>query len=391
MKHKTAGSIAAVVAIALIAPVLRARPAAAGRGSRINQSLAVTGVDPNARGHAQVVISQSANGMHGKLVVKAAGLDPNSKYEVDLQGVPIGTLVTNPAGSGRAVFNTQPHGHDQLLGVDPRGKDVELRNTSGNGVLQANMPAGTADPTQIQCCVPNGHDQPECESETADQCTAAGGSNMGVGSCIPNPCASTTTPTPAADIVCCKPDDNGTECDLTSAAECSKDGGINVGAGSCDSNPCAATTPQNPETIQCCLSGDSGDSEAECEDRTPDKCTADGGTNMGTGTCHPNPCSQTPASDQVRCCLAGDSGQSECEERTADQCTAQGGTNIGAGSCEQHPCAASPAPTPAQDKTRCCVTNDGQETECENRTPDQCAAHGGKDIGAGSCDPNPCG
>jgi hypothetical protein len=208
---------------------------------------------------------------------------------------------------------------------------------------------------------------------------------------MPNPCE-TTTPPAADDIVCCKPDDHGPECDQSSAAECSRENGINLGAGSCDPNPCTSTTPQNPETIQCCLTGgDSGESEAECEDRTPDRCMAQGGINMGAGTCHPNPCSPTPTGDQIRCCLSSDSGHVECEQRTADQCMAQGGTNAGAGSCDEHPCAASPAPTPQPDKIRCCVSSDGHETECEQRTADECTAHGGMNLGAGSCDPNPCG
>jgi hypothetical protein len=39
---------------------------------------------------------------------------------------------------------------------------------------------------------------------------------------------------------------------------------------------------------------------------------------------------------------------------------------------------------------RCCVPDDGGP-KCEDRTPAECAARGGIDLGAGSCTPNPCG
>jgi hypothetical protein len=31
------------------------------------------------------------------------------------------------------------------------------------------------------------------------------------------------------------------------------------------------------------------------------------------------------------------------------------------------------------------------ESVCEDFSPEHCAAEGGTDIGAGSCEPNPCG
>lgn len=38
---------------------------------------------------------------------------------------------------------------------------------------------------------------------------------------------------------------------------------------------------------------------------------------------------------------------------------------------------------------RCCVPDDAGP-ECEDRTPAECAARGGVNLGAGSCSPNPC-
>lgn len=41
------------------------------------------------------------------------------------------------------------------------------------------------------------------------------------------------------------------------------------------------------------------------------------------------------------------------------------------------------------DDIRCCVSDDGGP-KCEDRTPYECAARGGVNLGAGSCNPNPC-
>ncbi|MBI3769914.1 MAG: hypothetical protein HY271_15685 [Deltaproteobacteria bacterium] len=75
----------------------------------------------------------------------------------------------------------------------------------------------------------------ECEEQTADECTALGGTNLGTGTCDPNPCAS---PPPAGDIQCCRIDNGVSECDEETADECTADGGTNLGAGTCDPSPC---------------------------------------------------------------------------------------------------------------------------------------------------------
>ncbi len=88
----------------------------------------------------------------------------------------------------------------------------------------------------------------------------------------------------------------------------------------------------------------------------------------------------------VRCCLPDDSG-TECEDRTPAECAAQGGVDLGPGSCLPDPCGG--ATSPGSD-IRCCLPDDSGP-ECEDRTAAECAAQGGVNIGAGSCLPNPCG
>lgn len=90
----------------------------------------------------------------------------------------------------------------------------------------------------------------------------------------------------------------------------------------------------------------------------------------------------------TRCCLpdGGGDGAPECEDRTPAECAAQGGIDLGPGSCLPNPCEGS-TPPPAGSDIRCCVPDGGGDgpAECEDRTPAQCAALGGVIIGAGTC------
>ncbi len=103
---------------------------------------------------------------------------------------------------------------------------------------------------------------------------------------------------------------------------------------------------------RCCLPDGGGDGPDECEDRTPAECAAQGGIDLGPGSCLPNPCGGgTPppgGGGDVRCCLpdGGGDGPAECEDRTPAECAAQGGINIGAGVCAPGACEATPPPPP---------------------------------------------
>jgi hypothetical protein len=190
---------------------------------------------------------------------------------VTLDGVRIGGFTTRRGGAGRARFDTRPRGSDQLLGVDPRGKVVALVSAGGAVVLQTTVGSGTLDPNDVRCCLPD-DSGPECEDRTATECAAAGGVDLGPGSCLPNPCSSPALP-PAGDIRCCIPDDSGPECEDRTPAECSAQGGVNIGAGSCDPNPClpagATTTTLPGGTTTTTVPGSaSGSVRVRCERRS---------------------------------------------------------------------------------------------------------------------------
>ncbi len=287
-----------VLGVTLVVP----RPACASR-ARVKQPLRPTGVDADAAGMANLMVS----GSHGNLKVNARHLNRSARYALSVGGVRVGTFATSRGGAGRVRFSSVPHGRDQLLGVDPRGKTMRVSDENGEDVLVGDMPDDTEDPNAIRCCLPE-HDEAECEDLTAEQCQTAGGSNLGAGSCMPTPCA----PTPGGDqIRCCAADDGdnseGAECELSTDARCSEHHGTNLGPGTCEPNPCAPTTP---EAIRCCLADHHGDGHTddgedahgdgeqeapECEALSHDHCLAEGGADIGPGGCEPNPCVGSPS------------------------------------------------------------------------------------------------
>jgi hypothetical protein len=125
--------------------------------------------------------------MQGSLTIKARGLAPKSTFGVLIGGAPIGTLRTSSLGSGRARFRPQPRGRDQKLTVDPRGKLVAVTNGNGEDVLEGDISDPTT-PGGIACCL-NTPDQQGCDELLAADCTAAGGTDAGTGTCEPDPCA----------------------------------------------------------------------------------------------------------------------------------------------------------------------------------------------------------
>jgi hypothetical protein len=277
-------------------------PSAAFAASHIKAGLVATGKDPDARGRANLLV----RGSKGKLALTAHRLNAGATFEVIVDGVRIGTLSTGRSGKGKARFSTRPHAADQLLGVDPRGKLLQVRDEDGDDVLETEMP-DDAEPGAIRCCVAD-DDESECEAESPEECAAEGGVDMGEGSCMPNPCSTTS---PGDPVRCCIPD--GLECEERTAEECSAHHGINIGAGECDDDPCGPIPP-GEEEIRCCIAeheaetgrhrdhddgdhdDDDGDDDApECEHLTETACVALGGTSLGAGSCEPNPCSASPS------------------------------------------------------------------------------------------------
>ncbi len=255
------------------------------RSVRMRSALAPTSADANARGQ----VGLGVRGSDGVFDVKASRLDRSRGYDVVVGGVKVGDLQTNGSGSGRLRFRSQPRSKDRVLGFDPRGKSITLRNGAGNDVLVGSLPDDGTDPAATACCVPDDGGGAECEDLTADACAAAGGSPTQATSCMPDPCAATPSSTA---VVCCtnETEDDGseTECESEdSATDCTADGGTVVEATACDPNPCAPTPPPAGDVVACCVAGDE---HAECEDRTAEACAAENGTVVAGTTCDADPC-----------------------------------------------------------------------------------------------------
>ncbi len=291
-----------VISVSMVFAMAALMPCAANARS-VKQSLRPTGVEPNAQGVAAASIHAKAN--RGRFRVSGRNLKPGKTFGISVAGVRIGSLTTNAAGAGVARFTSPQRANAQHLGVDPRGKLVEVSDDQGEDVMEGHMPDDADDQGNVQCCLADDDDDDgaECEETTADECATKGGTNLGTGTCFPNPCP---TSQPMPDIQCCLPDDDGPECEEESAAECSADGGVNMGAGACDPNPCAGTPPN---VVRCCVShgdqgeqGDQGEHEGEpqtetpeCEQLTAADCADEGGTVSSAASCVPNPCVSSPS------------------------------------------------------------------------------------------------
>ena len=192
---------------------------AAAKTFRVRAVLAPTAADADARGRARFV---AKNVDVARFDVRVKRLDPSATYEVVVAGVRVGLLTTNRRGKGRLRFRSVPKPADRLLGFDPRGFTVTLRNVAGADVLVGALPPagpGIVDGADIVCCTPDDSGL-ECEDRTLAECTAEGGTAVsGARSCLPNPCG-TAAPPLGRDIVCCIPDDSGPECEDRTPAQC---------------------------------------------------------------------------------------------------------------------------------------------------------------------------
>jgi len=284
LKALSLGVLGALAAVAALTPT----SALATQGSSNDKAdvrLVSTGIDADAHGRAKLRVRSADD---GRFNLRAGNLDAGATYDLVFDGVSVGSLVAESNGKARARFRSRPRSSkDTLLGFDPRGSILIVRNAAGADVLVGDVPAGNSnasDDSKIVCCVPDDRG-PECEDRTPDACIAEGGTVSTATTCLPNPCDTTVVPTDD-DVICCLPDDSGPECEDRTVEECSAQGGIVVAANSCLDNPCAAIPAVDDDT-RCCLPDDSGD---ECEDRLPSECIAGGGVDIGPGICAIDSC-----------------------------------------------------------------------------------------------------
>jgi len=305
---------------------------------RVKSDLTPTANGAGAKGRASLSLR---NGARGQFRITAKHVQGGKSYDLVVGGVKVGALSTSTRGNGRAAFSTSPSGKKSLLGFDPRGQTLLVRDAqSGEDVLVGDVPDDS--PDAGACCLADGsgEGEVECEDLSAADCTAAGGTpQTGLSSCLPDPCGGTSSD--GITAVCCinTTHDDGTEtdCEDWSAAACAAAGGTMVQASSCDGNPCQPAAPV--DRVACCVA--QGD-ENECEVMSTAACTAVGGTANAAATCDPNPCPVVPSGDTSACCVAaanpGD--PAECEDLSAADCATAGGSAPADGStvCDPNPC-----------------------------------------------------
>jgi hypothetical protein len=305
------------------------RPAMADSTASVSKALTPTSSFAGASGKLRVRLHakpvSGATGTQGSFSVSARHLPTDSSsFDLIVGGAKVGSVQANSAGNGSASFSTTPHGRSALLGVDPRGKTVVVRDTAGSGadVLVGTVPDDDAG--SEACCTTDGEGESECEDVSPDPTTGVVTCNgtipldangAPINSCLPDPCTTTVPPPPPGTATVCCVADSGdeeaqnTECD-DGLDQCAANGGVLVqvqlpadfqqGDDPCDLNPCQSVTPNPPPPPSfCCVaqsSDDSSEVEApECEDMSADACASIGAPPVN-GACAYTDQSGNPAS-----------------------------------------------------------------------------------------------
>jgi hypothetical protein len=288
---KSTGSTLVRMATA-VALMMGLASVASAAAQHAKQPLRATAAAPSARGRAKLVLK---NGAHGSFAIASQKLAPATSYEVVVDGIKVGAITTGKNGAGKIKFSAPKRGNAILMGFDPRGASVAVRNGDGDDVLEGDMPDDGTDPNAVACCLTD-DDEVECKDRTPEACLAAGGEVSSATGCFPNPCVS------APGVVCCIGDSaSGAFCDDGPEVECEHDlsaqacaaaHGTVVEATSCEPNPCAPVPPAN--LVVCCVPEDD---ETECEIRTPERCASHGGTVSTATSCAEHPCGPSDDDD----------------------------------------------------------------------------------------------
>lgn len=298
-------ALLAAAALALAGLVVAA-PAVAG--SKSKAKLNTTSASPDPVKTKGKVDFKSRGGADGKFLVVVNKLAPSTSYDVVVDGVRVASVVTNKGGTAKALFMTRPkRGKQLLLGFNPRGAQVSIRNEDGEDVLEGEVPVPEVKPSdagKVGCCVPDDGGE-ECEDRTPDACAAEGGTLTATGGCLPDPCAGVgdlnedgeDDDEDEDEVLCCQPasdastnDDPEVDCeDVSTSAECAAGGGVLLQVDSCDPDPCSPTPPA--DVSACCVPDDDGSGEIDCEVRTLDRCLSRGGTPVpGVAACAVDTC-----------------------------------------------------------------------------------------------------
>jgi hypothetical protein len=141
----------------------------------------------------------------------------------------------------------------------------------------------------IQCCVPTSPDGAfgseggafMCELLSPGDCSSAGGTNEGAGSCSPNPCPVSVTTTTTSGSTTTSIAGTTTTTMATGQIQC------------CVSSVSGALVGTSGAPISVAKEAPAGPTAPNCVLATPEECSSMSGANVGPGTCSPNPCVST--------------------------------------------------------------------------------------------------
>jgi hypothetical protein len=252
--HETTRSPAAA-AVTVAVAILGLGIATGVARVKLTQTLSATDVAPAARGRARLVLRSVSD---GRLDLVARRLHGHATFDVIVRGVKVASLRTSASGRGRVRFRSRPRGRDVLLGFDPRGAHVAVRDEDGDDVLVGDILGDPLDPGEVVCCLPEDDESADpqfpCDGRAPAACEDSGGTVVaGARSCLPNPCGDDTIPD--GTTVCCIPESSGgafvdpdagdgvVDCQDVSERDCLAVGGTVINGETCDDDPCEPVAP----------------------------------------------------------------------------------------------------------------------------------------------------
>jgi hypothetical protein len=129
-------SMVGAAAILMLVAAAGTSPASAGQGpkNQIKMFMLNSGVDTDARG----VIIEVQNKAQSHFMIQVSHLNPNSTYDVVVNGAVMEQITTDSSGSGRVFHRVKKGGPP--LPYDPAGTSVEIQLT-GEVMLSAQVPS----------------------------------------------------------------------------------------------------------------------------------------------------------------------------------------------------------------------------------------------------------
>lgn len=152
----------------------------------VRGTLHATGADTNANGDFEENIEDglpdSGGGSEptGEITIRASNLTPRGRFTVNAASTPLAAFRTNRAGKGQVRVKARK------LAIDPRGQHLSVTDSNGDEVLGGEVGDPTV-PGATRCCLATADEQ-GCSDLLPAECAAAGGTDLGAGSCDPDPC-----------------------------------------------------------------------------------------------------------------------------------------------------------------------------------------------------------